>query len=65
MRTTDLYNGNSFTQFMCGTLSSCNHANDDNMFLYYENLGSADMHLHLVRIFLEAGKMHFKEEIVF
>ncbi|MBW2594016.1 MAG: metallophosphoesterase, partial [Deltaproteobacteria bacterium] len=65
MRTTDLYHGNTFTQFMCGTLSSCNHANDDNMFLYYKNLGSDNMHLYLVRIFPEEGKMHFKEERVF
>ena len=35
MRTTDLYCGQSFTQFMCGSLSSINHANDDNMFMYY------------------------------
>ena len=65
MRTTDLYRGYSFTQFMCGTLSSCNHANDDNMFLYYENMGSNDMHLYLVRIFPEKGKVRFKEEMVF
>jgi 3',5'-cyclic AMP phosphodiesterase CpdA len=65
MRTTDLYNGNSFTQFMCGSLSSANHANDDNMFLYYENLGNDNMHLRLVRIFLEKGKVTFKEEMIF
>ena len=64
-RTTDLYHGHSFTQFMCGTLSSCSHANDDNMFLYYENFGSVDMHLCLVRIFPEEGKLRFKEEMVF
>ena len=64
MRTTDLYHGNTFTQYMCGTLSSCNHANDDNMFLYYENLGSADMHLHIVRIFEKKGKVEFKEETI-
>ena len=64
-QTTDLYHGHSFTQFMCGTLSSCNHCNDDNMFLYYENWFSDDMHLHLVRIFPERGKMIFKEEKIF
>jgi 3',5'-cyclic AMP phosphodiesterase CpdA len=64
MRTTDLYHGNTFTQYMGGTLSSCNHANDDNMFLYYENLGSADMHLHIVRIFEKKGKVEFKEETI-
>ncbi len=64
MRTNDLYNGHNFFHFMCGSLSSCNHANDDNMFLYYENLGSADMRLYLVRIFLEGGKLRFQEERV-
>ncbi|UGV40391.1 metallophosphoesterase [Methanococcoides orientis] len=65
MRTNDLYQGHSFTHFMCGSLSSSNHSNDDNMFLYYENVGSDDMHLHLIRIFLEKGKVHFKQENVF
>jgi len=64
-RSVDLYQGHTFTQFMSGTLSSCNHANDDNMFLYYEDLGSDDMHLYLVRIFPEEGKVNFKEEMVF
>jgi predicted phosphodiesterase len=65
MQTTDLYSGNSFTQFMCGSLSSNNHINDDNMFLYYENLGHENMHLTLVRIFLKEGKVTFKEEKIF
>ncbi|WP_445475648.1 metallophosphoesterase family protein [Methanococcoides methylutens] len=65
MQTNDLYQGYSFTHFMCGSLSSRNHSNDDNMFLYYENVGSNDMHLHLIRIFLEMGKVHFKQEKVF
>ncbi len=65
MQTTDLYNGNSFTQFMCGSLSSSNHINDDNMFLYYENMGSENMHLYVVRIFLQEGRVTFKEEKIF
>ncbi len=65
MRTTDLYCGKSFTQFMCGSLSSINHANDDNMFLYYENVGDDNMHLRLVRIFEKDGAVEFKEETVF
>jgi hypothetical protein len=64
MRTTDLYQEHSFIQFMCGTLSSCNHANDDNMFLYYENVGSVDMHIYLIRIFPEMGRVIFKQEVV-
>ena len=65
MRTNDLYNGHTFDQFMCGTLSSRNHPKDDNMFLYYENLGTKDMHLYVIRIFLEKDKLRFKEEKVF
>ena len=64
MRNNDLYHGHSFYHFMCGSLSSCNHANDDNLFLYYENLGSADLHLYLVRIFLEGDNLRFREERV-
>ncbi|MDF1578783.1 MAG: metallophosphoesterase [Desulfurivibrionaceae bacterium] len=64
MRTSDLYHDHSFFHFMCGSLSSSNHTNDDNMFLYYENLGSADLRLYLVRIFLEGGNMRFAEEQV-
>lgn len=65
MQTTDLYSGQSFTQYMCGSLSSTNHANDDNMFLYYENLGEDNMHLRLVRIFEKKGRVEFKEETIF
>lgn len=65
MRTTDLYKQHTFNHFRCGSLSSCNIENDDNMFVYYENLGDDDMRLHLIRIFQEQGTIHFKEEIVF
>ena len=65
MRTTDLYKQHSFNHFRCGSLSSCNIENDDNMFVFYENLGDDQMHLHLIRIFQEKGKIIFKEEIVF
>ena len=65
MQTTDLYRRQSFTQYMCGTLSSCNHINDDNMFLYNENFGDDNMHLRLVRIFEKKGKLEFKEETIF
>ena len=65
MRTNDLYHGHIFNHFMCGTVSSRNVPNDGNMFLYYENLGTKDMHLHLIRIFPEESKLHFKKEKVF
>jgi predicted phosphodiesterase len=63
-RSEDLYRQHTFTQFMCGSLSSCNHANDDNMFLYYENWGTNDPRVHLVRIFTQGGKVHFKREYI-
>jgi 3',5'-cyclic AMP phosphodiesterase CpdA len=65
MRTKDLYHGHTFDQYMCGTLSSRNHSKDDNMFLYYENLGAKDMHLNLIRIFPDKDKLLFKEEKVY
>ncbi len=65
MRTNDLYNGHTFDQFMCGTLSSRNHPKDDNMFLYYENLGTKDMHLYVIRIFIDKDKLYFKKEEVY
>ena len=65
MRTDDLYHGHKFDQYMCGTLTARNHPNDDNMFLYYENLGTEDMHLYVIRMFPEGDKLLFKEEKVF
>lgn len=65
MRTTDLYKGYTFNHFRCGSLSSSNIENDDNMFVFYENIGGDNMHLHLIRIFLKQNKVSFKEELVF
>ena len=63
-RSTDLYHGHTFTQYMCGSLSSCNNTNDSNMFLYFENFGDDNMRIHLVRIHLEGDQLTFKDEIV-
>ena len=65
MRTNDLYNGHIFNQFTCGTLSSRNHPRDDNMFLFYENFGTEDMHLYVIRIFVDKDKLRFEKEKVF
>ena len=65
MNTNDLYRGFSFSHYMCGSLSSRNHPNDDNMFLYYQNLGSREMHIYLYRIYLKDGNITFKEEKVY
>ena len=48
-----------------GTLASRNIPNEDNMFLYYENLGTKDMHVYVIRIFIDGDKLRFKEEKVF
>lgn len=64
MKTTDLYQGHSFNHFMCGTLSSSNIENNDNMFLYYKNLGLDNMNLVLIRIHLNNDHMSFTEETV-
>jgi len=63
-RTVDLYRGHTFTQYMCGSLSSCNHTHDDNMFMYYENLGTDNLRVHLVRVFNQDGKVHFEREFI-
>ena len=63
-RSTDLYYGNTFTQYMCGSLSSCNNKNDSNMFLYYENFGDENMRIHLVRIHIEDDQLVFKNETI-
>jgi 3',5'-cyclic AMP phosphodiesterase CpdA len=63
-RSTDLYYGNTFTQYMCGSLSSCNNKNDSNMFLYYENFGDENMRIHLVRIHIEDDQLEFKNETI-
>ncbi len=63
-KTTDLYFENSFTQYMVGTLSSCNHADDDNMFFYFENWGTSEMRLYLIRIILDDDSVSFTEELI-
>ena len=63
-KSTDLYYGNTFTQYMCGSLSSCNNSNESNMFLYYENFGDENMRIHLVRIEIEGDQLIFADEII-
>ena len=64
-KSTDLYFNNSFNQYMCGTLSSCNHRDDDNMFLFYENWGTPEMRIYLIRILFDGDSVNFNEELVF
>ena len=63
-KSTDLYFNNSFTQYLVGSLSSSNRVGDDNMFLYLENWGTAEMRIHLIRILLDGDVMSFTEELI-
>ena len=64
MKSTDLYHKHTFTQYKNGSLSSANTPNDTNMFMYYKNLGSEDMEIHVIRMFVENEGLKFKEEII-
>ena len=63
-KSTDLYFDYSFTQYMCGSLSSCNHRDDDNMFLFYEKWGTPEMRIYLIRILFDGDSVSFNEELI-
>jgi 3',5'-cyclic AMP phosphodiesterase CpdA len=64
MSATDLYRKHSFTQYKNGSLSSVNTPNDTNMFLYFENFGSQEMVIHVVRVIVEGESLKFEEELI-
>ena len=64
MSSTDLYHKHSFTQYKNGSLSSINIPPDTNMFLYYENFGSEEMVIHVVRVIVEGQSLKFEEELI-
>ncbi|MBL4681724.1 MAG: metallophosphoesterase [Pseudomonadales bacterium] len=64
VRSTDIINKHSFTQYKNGSLSSCNIPEDSNMFLYFEDFASENMKIHLNRVFIEQNKLRFEEEII-
>ena len=64
MSATDLYRKHSFTQYKNGSLSSVNTPNDTNMFLYFENFGSQQMVIHVVRVIVEGESLKFEEELI-
>ena len=64
MSTMDLYHQYSFTQYKNGTLTSHSHPSDTNMFLYYENLGTKEMKINLIRITIEGAQLTFSEEVI-
>jgi len=63
-KSTDLYFNYSFNQYMCGSLSSCNHRDDDNMFLFYENWDTSEMRIYLIRILFDGDSVSFNQELV-
>ena len=64
MKSTDLYHQHSFTQYKNGSLSSVNTPSDTNMFLYYENFGSQEMVIHVIRAIVEGESLKFEEELI-
>jgi len=64
MSSTDLYHKHSFTQYKNVSLSSINIPHDTNMFLYYENFGSEEMVIHVVRVIVEGQSLKFEEELI-
>jgi len=60
--TCDLYNNYRFDHFMCGTTASSNRPRDDNIFLFYENVGDDNFHLYVIRFSYKDGCLEFKEE---
>jgi 3',5'-cyclic AMP phosphodiesterase CpdA len=65
MKSTDLYYKHTFTQYKNGSLSSANTPHDTNMFLYYKNLGTETMEIHIVRVIVEGEGLKFEEEIIY
>jgi len=64
VQSTDLYYDHVFTQYKNGSLTSCNTPRDSNMFLFYEDFATAEMKIHVVRIFIEGGELIFREEVI-
>jgi 3',5'-cyclic AMP phosphodiesterase CpdA len=58
----DLYAKHRFYHFMCGTTGAANTRGDDNVFLFYENVGDDNFHLYLIRMLHKDGRLEFKEE---
>ena len=60
--TCDMYANHRFYHFMCGTTASANTPRDDNVFLFYENVGDDNFHLSVIRLLHKDGRLEFKEE---
>ncbi len=64
IKSIDLHKKFSFTQYKNGTLTSHSHPSDTNMFLFYENVGTKEMKINLIRITIEGDQLIFKEEVI-
>jgi len=64
IKSIDLLNQYSFTQYKNGTLTSHSHPSDTNMFLFHENVGQKEMTTTIVRIYVDGDNLTFKEEVI-
>jgi 3',5'-cyclic AMP phosphodiesterase CpdA len=58
----DVYIHHRFDHFMCGTTASANSPRDDNLFLFYENVGDKNFQVCVIRLLHKGGHLDFKEE---
>jgi 3',5'-cyclic AMP phosphodiesterase CpdA len=61
-RICDLYINHEFNHFMCGTTASANRPRDNNVFLFYENVGESNLNVYVIRLLYEDGYLETKEE---
>jgi len=60
----NLIEGKGFRQFMIGSLSSVNIHRESNMFCTYENFGTPDEVITVIRMFPTESGVEFVETIV-
>lgn len=60
----DLVRGQSYRQFMCGSLSSGNITRDANMFCTYENFGAPDEKITVTRIKEIRDGIEFEQSVI-
>lgn len=60
----DLISGGKFRQFMCGSLSSANISREKNMFCTYENFGTPEEIITVIRVLPTENGLEFSETVV-
>ena len=64
LRVSDIINGGSFRQFMCGSLASINTPRDKNMFCTYENFGTADEVITVTRMIPTSNGLDYVDSVL-